>query len=225
MSHQNVECFYLMTNGSRYNYCKTCSKATTKAKYRPVGGRNKPINEDRPSTPPIIHNRSRYVGHRCRCEICVEANRQYSKAQSKGHEDTRREYRKRYYAENKQAQALRCQKWYQANRERALESDRRYRKTEQGKLRRARQDMKRRQLKHASKGHCTTTQLRARWDYYGGCCYLCGKQATAIDHVTPLTRGGSSWPANLRPACKPCNSAKHNKTLPEYIQFRQKTAS
>jgi hypothetical protein len=28
------------------------------------------------------------------------------------------------------------------------------------------------------------------------------------DHVKPLARGGSNWPANLRPACKSCNSRK-----------------
>ena len=41
-------------------------------------------------------------------------------------------------------------------------------------------------------------------------CWMCGAEATEIDHVKPLSAGGSNWPANLRPACHPCNRAKSN---------------
>ncbi|NAE18264.1 hypothetical protein GUJ16_13385 [Enterococcus hirae] len=37
---------------------------------------------------------------------------------------------------------------------------------------------------------------------------MCGHPASEIDHVKPLSRGGSAWPANLRPACRTCNSKK-----------------
>lgn len=50
--------------------------------------------------------------------------------------------------------------------------------------------------------------LAARWAMWGGKCWMCGTFATATDHVKPLCKGGSNWPANLRPACKPCNSRK-----------------
>lgn len=57
-------------------------------------------------------------------------------------------------------------------------------------------------------GYASTGQITARWAYYGGLCWMCGDLATDTDHVKPLARGGSNWPANLRPACKPCNRAK-----------------
>jgi len=45
--------------------------------------------------------------------------------------------------------------------------------------------------------------------YYGGRCWMCGAPWEQIDHVKPLRVGGPNWPANLRPACGPCNGRKN----------------
>lgn len=37
-----------------------------------------------------------------------------------------------------------------------------------------------------------------------------------LDHVLPLSRGGSNHPLNLLPACKPCNCSKGSKTWSEW---------
>ena len=68
-------------------------------------------------------------------------------------------------------------------------------------------------------GTCTEEQAAARWAMYGGRCWMCGGTATDDDHVKPLStrrmppgsKGGSNWVANIRPACGPCNSRKHDK--------------
>ena len=60
-------------------------------------------------------------------------------------------------------------------------------------------------------GTTTVEQIAGRWEVYGGRCYLCGNPAEATDHVIPLVAGGSNWPANLRPVCTSCNSAKAGK--------------
>lgn len=57
-------------------------------------------------------------------------------------------------------------------------------------------------------GYASTEQIKARWDYFGSKCWMCGAIATDTDHVKPLARGGSNWPANLRPACQSCNRSK-----------------
>lgn len=57
----------------------------------------------------------------------------------------------------------------------------------------------------------TLQQLAARWNYYGNRCWICRDIATATDHVKPLSKGGAHMLCNLRPICKPCNSAKHNR--------------
>lgn len=58
-------------------------------------------------------------------------------------------------------------------------------------------------------------QLQSRIDFYGRCCWLCGCDWDAlgsfdqtVDHVIPLDAGGTNWPANLRPACRSCNSSR-----------------
>jgi 5-methylcytosine-specific restriction endonuclease McrA len=37
-----------------------------------------------------------------------------------------------------------------------------------------------------------------------------------IDHIVPLSRGGTNWPSNLAMACGPCNSRKHDKMPDEF---------
>lgn len=77
---------------------------------------------------------------------------------------------------------------------------------------------KRRGLEANAAGRATAEQIQARIDYYGGRCWLCGKEHEEVDHVIALNRGGSNWPANLRPICKSCNSAKRDKDWKEFAK-------
>lgn len=55
-------------------------------------------------------------------------------------------------------------------------------------------------------------------------CVYCGVTLTAttltMDHVIPLSRGGSNLPANKAPACKDCNGDKAQLTAAEYLSLR-----
>jgi hypothetical protein len=72
---------------------------------------------------------------------------------------------------------------------------------------------------NSAPGFHTLEQRRARSAFYGDVCWICRTAPVqAMDHVKPLAAGGSQWPANLRPACRPCNSSKGSKwpyTRPE----------
>jgi 5-methylcytosine-specific restriction endonuclease McrA len=50
-------------------------------------------------------------------------------------------------------------------------------------------------------------------------CHICGKQLPGnechIDHIIPLSRGGTHTLGNLAPACPVCNRTKSNGTLEE----------
>jgi 5-methylcytosine-specific restriction endonuclease McrA len=50
--------------------------------------------------------------------------------------------------------------------------------------------------------------LALKWRYWSGLCWLCGGEATAWDHVKPLSKGGWHMLSNLRPCCRSCNSRK-----------------
>lgn len=57
---------------------------------------------------------------------------------------------------------------------------------------------------------------------YGRSCWLCGKaiayeSVLSIDHVHPLSKGGSSKIHNLRPAHEKCNRRRGNGPIPELL--------
>jgi 5-methylcytosine-specific restriction endonuclease McrA len=67
--------------------------------------------------------------------------------------------------------------------------------------------------------YCTPEKLEARCALYGYRCAYCGSErAREIDHVIPLSRGGTHFPSNLVPACRRCNAAKCARTLDEWGQ-------
>lgn len=53
---------------------------------------------------------------------------------------------------------------------------------------------------------------------YGDTCHLCKRPGTATtrDHLIPFSHGGTDDLANLRPACKRCNSRRSNRALNGY---------
>jgi hypothetical protein len=53
---------------------------------------------------------------------------------------------------------------------------------------------------------------------FGERCTYCGTTSGpfALDHVVPVSRGGSNHYANLTPACVPCNASKGSRTLEEW---------
>lgn len=68
-----------------------------------------------------------------------------------------------------------------------------------------------RDSKRKALGKTSAKALRLRIAYYDGLCWICSKPYEAVDHVKPLSKGGSNWPANLRPICRDCNSRKASK--------------
>lgn len=57
-------------------------------------------------------------------------------------------------------------------------------------------------------------RLMRRYDHL---CGYCGSSpADALDHVVPLSRGGSHSIGNLVPSCRSCNSTKSHRTVMEW---------
>lgn len=54
-----------------------------------------------------------------------------------------------------------------------------------------------------------------------GECYFCGKKTKnlSVDHLVPLSRGGTDDPTNLVAACHHCNQLKGNKTPKEFTPY------
>jgi 5-methylcytosine-specific restriction endonuclease McrA len=143
----------------------------------------------------FYRDRSRPSGRQSRCKEC-ERKRMRTQYM-KNRERDRELYRDRSY------------RWYWQNRDKAIAKVLRWKTNNPEALKALKRRYK--ALKRGAIGYTTAKQLRARIDYYGGRCWMCGDLADTIDHVIPISRGGSNWPANQRPACVSCNSSKQAK--------------
>lgn len=152
-------------------------------------------------------NKGRHRGVHTYCSACTTVVR-------------RERYRVNIYAQQK--------RWRVANPERVAEYGRVWAANNPEKLRakHARQkaadperywryaragEQNRRAREKAAPGRATSAQISARWAYFGHNCWMCGAPADVTDHVKPLSKGGSNWASNLRPACRRCNNSKRAK--------------
>lgn len=54
----------------------------------------------------------------------------------------------------------------------------------------------------------------------GDPCVYCGEPSTEIDHIVPVSQGGTSEWDNLAPACTTCNRSKQAKSLIVFLSRR-----
>lgn len=135
----------------------------------------------------------------------ADALSEYSKAyeQRPARKKSRRERMRKWRIQNPELSRARNRDWHHANPDKILELNRAYRARS-----------------WRAHGDSTPEQIAARVEYYGNCCSYCGGEFECIDHVIPLSRGGTHWPSNIRPACLACNSSKRDRTLVEFIAYR-----
>jgi hypothetical protein len=61
-------------------------------------------------------------------------------------------------------------------------------------------------------GQYHSAKTRKEFDRYKGMpCVICGRPSDTIDHIIPISRGGTNDPSNLQPMCHWCNSTKGTK--------------
>lgn len=115
---------------------------------------------------------------------------------------------------HRESQRIYNREWRRKNHEHANARDTAYRKSHPSEHIVYR--LNRRKKQHNIAGECTPSQIEARFRYHGNHCVYCGGKAQHVDHMIPVSRGGTNWPSNLVPACHSCNSRKARKTFKEY---------
>jgi 5-methylcytosine-specific restriction endonuclease McrA len=141
-----------------------------------------------------------YNGNR-QCKTC----RKQRVAESwERHKDKRLSERRDYYTRNRERLIAMSLQWTKDNPERAALASR----------------LKKQRRRAA--GVLTADEWRQIQAQYGHLCLACGSDGPlTIDHIVPVSRGGSNTAANVQPLCGPCNSAKATKT----IDYRPTTAA
>ena len=152
-----------------------------------------------------------------------------------------------YYRANKEAVYEKVKAWRVANPERAKQINAAYRERNREQLRiknlayyyeRMRNDpeavrktrlaatktprgiVSSRSARHKRRGAPLTAESKAWWlSLVDPLCTYCGDPATTIDHIIPLSKGGSGERENLTPACKRCNSRKNQMSVEDFLKL------
>jgi 5-methylcytosine-specific restriction endonuclease McrA len=171
--------------------CKACDRVRNRERYRATYG-------GQPRGPAWTPEYTRaYKRERSRRER--QENPEKVKNRDRGYRETHREhirdYTRRWSKAHWDRERERQYAWRRANPEAWAEVVRRYRAAK---------------LK-ATVGVVTPELLAAKLAYWGNQCWMCGHEPSAVDHVKPISKGGPHALANLRPACKSCNSRKKDR--------------
>lgn len=130
-------------------------------------------------------------------------------------------YRRRWYVDNREKSKDYSRAYYQSHKEEHAEYGREWRKNNPEKVRvigRASMN-RRRALLMSAEGQYTAKDAKAQYERQKGQCYWCDKYVGSrydLDHIVPLTRGGSNYPDNIVVACPHCNRSRRNKLPHEW---------
>lgn len=144
---------------------------------------------------------------------CKACNRLVTDEWRAQHSKRAREINQESRSKHREQRNQEAAEWYLKNKTRSQANGRRWKHTEQGRL-------YARLERHARRGQPINME-HARILLADPCAY-CGEPATAIDHITPITKGGTSEWENLAPACGSCNSSKGNRLLLTFLLVRRK---
>lgn len=152
-------------------------------------------------------------------KLHLDKVKEYSRKHNKIHADKRHEYARKYRNENSDKIHKHRHEYNKKNSKKLCELSLKWARNHPD-LVRARNQKRRARLTNSSGWNYTTSQhIKWRWEMWGNKCYVCGNKATATDHVIPLSRGGTHFPANMRPICHHCNSVKYIKRLQVFLDF------
>ena len=178
-------------------YCKACDTTKSKSEF----GKCKPD----------LVKKNNLDGLQYTCKECRKTRCK------KSYEKVGRETHQKHYVEN-----LDKLKTNSIKRHHLLKKDTNY------IVKRKAVGNKRRAMKINAEGSFTVEEILILFDVQSGSCVYCGTELNRtgsshyhIDHIKPLSRGGTNYVDNLQLLCPHCNLSKSKKTHEEFLIYRQ----
>jgi len=165
------------------------------------------------------------------CKHCVSEAGKLSRSK---HADKAKVRAKKYAVEHREQVNANAREYVKRNPEKRKETMRAYSEThreqEREKKRRWRannpekhraEKERRRAWKLNAEGEYTADDIKAQYSRQKGKCYWCNVKLNNkyhVDHIVPLSRGGSNRPDNIVCACPHCNDSRGAKLPHEWVQ-------
>jgi 5-methylcytosine-specific restriction endonuclease McrA len=200
--------------------CLECLRTGT-ARWRSANydqaceGRRKYIAKARAADPEKFRDAVRrwYARHRDSQNAKIRKDRAVNPEKYRAKDRTR-------YLRRREKVRTSSRQYYLNNAERVKKRSRQYARN--NPERRKAHEYKRRALKRKSGGVFTVEDIdRIRKEQRNCCAYyrVCGtKNPTQIDHIIPLSRGGTNHASNIQLTCRACNMSKHAKHPIEFAK-------
>jgi 5-methylcytosine-specific restriction endonuclease McrA len=188
--------------------CRECANATLKVAYQ--------ADPDKAR----LRRRSAYWSNpeaeRQKHKIWVEANRT---------EITER--RKVYVSKNKGKVASYRRSYYHKNRVRLIEYSKNWKNINPTAYRVIVHTRNRNRINklRGADGRLSSAEWMEIQHNFNYSCAYCLRHATELDtpleveHMVPISRGGTAFPSNVVPSCRSCNRSKLNKTPMEFLSY------
>lgn len=154
---------------------------------------------------------------------CKSCEAEYKKENYVSNKDYILKRSKKYYENTRESRLEYFKELYTKNRSLILNRNKLYRVANKEKLsinRRIRKN-KRRALERNASGDHTSIEIEKLYQEQDGFCYWCDRELDSgyhVDHVIPLSRGGTNFIENIVISCPTCNLSKGSKLPSEWTR-------
>lgn len=193
--------------------CKTCDKEYRKNNKERIR-ESKKVYAERNKVRLKEYFKEYYKNNRCKI---MKSTKEYQENNKEKVREYKKEYRNRDKTKNMMKEYLK--EYKKNNKDKLNEYFKEYQKNNKDKM--IFYSSQRRALRAGNGGSYTQEQRTEMLEYFNYKCAYTGKcieNNLHVDHITPVTKGGSNYIYNLVPATPSANMSKGNKDMEEWYR-------